>query len=122
MSDRNTGFVYLLFEFGLSTFFSLIGLIPFEEKGANGDNEEGVHDDENAQIVEVCTNEVSMHNHEGEDNVHEPVEVSPVLANHCPEETSDCGDVEDVQSGATRKFPKYLPRIKPGDEDSYVAL
>jgi len=72
--------------------------------------------------MEVCADEVAVNDYEKEYNVHEPVEVSPVPANHCSEETSDCGDVEDVQCWATRKFPKNLPRIKPGDEDSYVAL
>ena len=110
--------MYLILKFGFYPLFSLIGLIPFKEKGANCDNKEGVQDDKGAKILEVFANEVAVNDYEEEYNVHKPVKVSPVPANHCSEESSDCSDVDNVQGWATSKFPKDLPSIKPGDEDS----
>lgn len=105
-------------KFGFDPFFALIGLIPFEEKCTNCDNEERIQDDKSTQILEVFANEIAVNDCEKEYNVHKPVKVSSVPANHRSEESRNCGDVKDVQHGATSKFPKDLPRIKPGDEDS----
>ena len=64
MSNRKAVFAHLPFEFGLSAFSSLVALIPFEEKSTNGDDEEGVHDDEDAQVLEIGADEVTMNDGE----------------------------------------------------------
>lgn len=42
--------------------FSLVGLVALEEKGADGDNEQSIHDDEDSEVLEICANEVGMYN------------------------------------------------------------